>query len=78
LLHDEEAPPKKKGKQKLVFGVNNKKWYQECNSNSSIENLKLATEVKEYEEREAIFEENRPALMKMIRVFLMRRKSYFT
>ena len=57
----------KKGKQKLQYGVNNKKFYVDIKDQNSVECLKRAGHVERFEEREEIFEENRPALMKMIR-----------
>ena len=64
---DEEMEPKKKGKKKEVYGVNNKKWYEGSNDKNSVEKLRLAAQATDYEEREQIFEDNRPGLMKLIR-----------
>ena len=50
-----------------MYGVNNRKFYEEINDKNSIENLKLAGKKDDFGDREKIFEENRPALMKMIR-----------
>ena len=61
------GPSKKKGKQKLVFGVNNRKWYQDSSDQTSIESLKMAAQVRDFKDREKIFVANRAALMKMIR-----------
>ena len=69
---DEDVPPKKKGKQKFVFGVNNRKWYEESNNKDSVESLKMAAQENDFNEREKIFEQNRPALMKMIRSVMKR------
>ena len=50
-----------------MYGVINAKFYV-CNSNkSSLDALKLASNVEDFEEREEIFRQHRPALMKLIR-----------
>ena len=68
---DEEVDiePVKKGKPKYIYGVNNKKWYTPNNCKSSMEELKLAGKVADFEEREQLFDKNRAALMKIIRFF---------
>ena len=57
----------KKGRNKVVYGVNNAKFYAESSDKNAVERLKMAAKEDTFEEREKIFEENRPALMKLIR-----------
>ena len=66
---DQIDAPGKKGKKKLVYGVNNTKYYSSNTSKQCVESLKMAGKVEQFEARENIFEDNRPALMKLIRLF---------
>lgn len=66
---DKDSEPVKKGRNKLVYGVNNNKWYEVMKDKDSVEQLKLASQVDLFEEREKIFNGNRAALMKLIRFF---------
>ena len=68
-MDSEEAVPAKKGKKKLVYGVNQKRFYVETNDKHGIEDLKLAGKIEDFEEREAVFDRNRSALMKIIRLY---------
>ena len=65
LQEDEE--PNKRGKKKLMYGVNNQRFYATNNSKSSLEALKTAGKIEQFETREQIFEDNRSALMKLMR-----------
>ena len=60
-------PEQKKARNKLVYGVINAKFYGGNSNKNSLDALKLATNVEDFEEREEIFKEHRPALMKLIR-----------
>ena len=51
-----------------MYGVINTKFYVESSSITSVEALKMARKVEQFEAREKIFEDNRKALMKMIRL----------
>ena len=64
---DQIDAPGKKGKKKLVYGVNNTKYYSSNTSKQCVESLKMARKVEQFEAREKIFEDNLPALMKLIR-----------
>jgi hypothetical protein len=55
-------------KSKLQYGVINKKFYANVNDKGSVERLKLASRETSFEAREKIFEENRLALQKLIRL----------
>ena len=65
---EEETAKKTNKRQKLVYGVINTKFYVESSSITSVEALKMARKVEQFEAREKIFEDNRKALMKMIRL----------
>ena len=56
-----------KGKKKLVYGVNNAKYYSSNISKQCVESLRMAGKIEQFETREKIFQENGPALMKLIR-----------
>ena len=66
---DQIDEPGKKGKKKLVYGVNNTKYYTSNTSKQCVESLKVAGKIEQFEAREKIFNDNRPALMKLIRFF---------
>ena len=63
----EDLESVKKARTKHVYGVINQKWYAEDQTKTSAEALKLAGKVRDFEDREQIFDKNRKALMKMIR-----------
>ena len=62
--------PKKGRQAKVVYGVNNKKFYATSTNSNSIEALKNAAKIESFEERENVLKANRPALMKLIRFFV--------
>ena len=64
---EEETVKKTNKRQKLIYGVINAKFYIESSSITSVEALKMARKIEQFEARERIFEDNRKALMKMIR-----------
>ena len=70
----EFEPKSKKGKKKQVYGVINTKYYVVDSRKSSLEALKQAGKVKNFEERELIFSTNRAALMTLMRYL----SAYFT
>ena len=70
VVEEADIEPAKKGKPKYIYGVNNKKWYSPDSCKSSMDDLKLAGKVADFEEREQLFDKNRPALMKIIRFFI--------
>ena len=70
----EFEPKSKKGKKKQVYGVINMKYYVVDSRKSSLEALKQAGKVKNFEERELIFSTNRAALMTLMRYL----SAYFT
>ena len=63
----EDEVPRKKGRCKLIYGVNQKKWYATKVPASSIDALKQAGKVRQFEEREELFNQNRPGLMKLVK-----------
>ena len=65
---DDEEEIKKKGKLKRIYGVIQKKWHNTKVQKSSVDNLKLAGSISNFEDREEVFENNRPALTKLIRL----------
>lgn len=65
---DGGAGVRKKGRTKLVYGVSQKKWYTAKSTKDSIEALKQAGKIAEYETREEIFNQNREGLMQLIRL----------
>jgi len=62
-----DEPAQKKGRTKHVYGVNNTKFYAADSSQNSLQALKQAAKHDHPEDREKIFREQRPALMKLIR-----------
>ena len=48
----------------LYTGVDNDKWYEECDSAQSAGKIARANDTMDYEEREKVFTENRKELMK--------------
>ena len=64
---EQEKEFSKKGKKKLVYGVNNAKYYSSNISKQCVESLRMAGKIEQFEAREKVFQENRPALMKLIR-----------
>lgn len=58
----------KKARNKQVYGVINNKFYAGTTNKSSLEALKQVKHLDQVDDREIIFEENRPALMKIIRL----------
>ena len=50
-----------------MYGVSQAKWYEESNDKESVGKLKNAGQIEDFEDRELIFKQNRPALMKTIR-----------
>ena len=50
-----------------MYGVINSKFYVDSSSMTSVDALKMAGKVEHFEAREKIFDENRKALMKIIR-----------
>ena len=79
---NEEEAPKKKGKVKVVYGVKQKKWYSSKMSAQSLDALKMAGNIQDFQGREEIFCQNRAGLMQLIRFFeyvfstLFRNSSY--
>ena len=55
-------------KSKLQYGVINMKFYVSVNDKGSVEKLKMAGKETSFGAREKIFEENRSALQKLIRL----------
>jgi hypothetical protein len=66
----EDEVPRKKGRSRLIYGVNQKKWYATKVPASSIDALKQAGKVQQFQEREELFNQNRPGLMKLIKLGL--------
>lgn len=64
---DENAPPTKKVKKPLVYGVSQKKWYDDNIGKNAVEALRTAGSLGTFEEQEKVFDQNRPALTKNIR-----------
>jgi hypothetical protein len=56
-------------KGKVVYGVNNQKYYATDTNMNDIESLKHAAKLDSFEEREDILKSHRAALMKLIRFY---------
>ena len=65
---DENAPPTKKVKKPLVYGVSQKKWYDDNVPKNAVEALRSAGSPGTFAEQEKVFDQNRPALTKNIRL----------
>ena len=80
---NDEETPKKKCKVKVVYGVKQKKWYSSKMSAQSLDALKMAGKIQDYQGREEIFCQNRAGLMQLIRLIefvfstLFKISSYF-
>ena len=67
---DADNETNKRGRKgKVVYGVNNKKYYATDANINDIETLKHAAKLDSFEEREDILKSHRAALMKLIRFY---------
>ena len=57
----------------MVYGVNQKKWYAQKIPKDSVEALKLAGKMSQFQEREEVFSQHRAGLMHLIRLILARK-----
>ena len=61
----------------LYTGVDNDKWYEECDSAQSAGKIARANDTMDYEEREKVFTENRKELMKQCRLLKLESRNVF-
>ena len=66
-LDGDNEQNKRGRKGKVVYGVNNQKYYATETNMNDVESLKHAAKLDSYEEREDILRSRRAALMKLIR-----------
>ena len=58
------------GRYKNVYVLNQKKWYTSKIPTFSLEALKMVGKIHKFEERKGVLRQNRPGLMKLIRLVM--------